>query len=780
MKLYNQNYIWDLHIHTCKCKKPSKEFKNMSIEEYIDGLLNIYSSYKNLKLISFTDHNRISYDVINEFEKRGTGISVIPGVEVDLYLKKEDVEKRNFKHLVFYFDPVLLKYQNFLDEINEYLVSNQSIMFNDFLDMLIEKKFEFLISPHFLKQEKRGIDTGWVNHDITTRKSKKYIDQFFCFWESAGASSIALAQEFVNEYCNEERVSIVSFSDGNTFEKINDYLSNPPQYFAALPTFSGLKIVGSDSRRIDKNLQILEEERKNNYLGRIIFEGNEIHLSSKLNVIVGGRGSGKSILADKIAIELSNEKRKIIKEKNNKRLDFLDSKPIEIYNMSNRMLRKDSILYDYYNQGYITDLFSSKDIDMKEIYFSGEFNQLKKFNEQKLRSEIVTKYTELVNDFKPVSLKDNLTSLESKIKNVDYIKKPVKLSSKVDKYKKLSYAKYKKIYNKVFVNTIIPKEIQDNPRILKSFADFFTNLNQEIYNHNLFEIDVNYLNNSIRDIYDKEISARDKQHKIKSATLKLIKDSINNEVILTKERVDIIKSLIEMSKEIPLYDFDNKIVQGYEGNRFEFLREVSVEHPLKYFFRLFDKYFDSQITGIKSNQFPLKIKDAIDIFCYDPLKNIKKSKKLSNMINELTSFETLLININNSIKYNDGNKIISLDEQSPGTKANILMEYIAYVDTNVPLIIDQPEDNVDNFTIYNKLTNWFEAMKERRQILVVTHDANIVVNADSENIIFTTNIDDHFNYTYGAFEYDNNIENISNVLEGGKNAIERRLKKYGK
>ncbi len=117
---------------------------------------------------------------------------------------------------------------------------------------------------------------------------------------------------------------------------------------------------------------------------------------------------------------------------------------------------------------------------------------------------------------------------------------------------------------------------------------------------------------------------------------------------------------------------------------------------------------------------------------------------------------------------------------SPGTQTNILIEYIVHKDTNVPLLIDQPEDNVDNQTIYNKIRGWFMNLKQARQVIVVTHDANIVINADAENVIIAEQpAPGRFVYDYGALEYGDIIDRASLVLDGGKDAVRRRLVKYG-
>ena len=96
-----ESSLWDLHIHTCDCPKASGDFKGMSVSDYIDKLVEIFRKYSDLSLISFTDHNHISKRVYDEFESRKTGISVLPGIECDVFLDKEtkDKDAKGFKHV---------------------------------------------------------------------------------------------------------------------------------------------------------------------------------------------------------------------------------------------------------------------------------------------------------------------------------------------------------------------------------------------------------------------------------------------------------------------------------------------------------------------------------------------------------------------------------------------------------------------------------------------------------------------------------------------------------
>lgn len=86
-RIINDSSIWDLHIHSCKSPKSTGEFQKMEVDEYIKLLLDIFKDYPNLSLISFTDHNYISYEVYEKFVLANSGIAIVPGIEIDVKIK---------------------------------------------------------------------------------------------------------------------------------------------------------------------------------------------------------------------------------------------------------------------------------------------------------------------------------------------------------------------------------------------------------------------------------------------------------------------------------------------------------------------------------------------------------------------------------------------------------------------------------------------------------------------------------------------------------------------
>lgn len=99
---------------------------------------------------------------------------------------------------------------------------------------------------------------------------------------------------------------------------------------------------------------------------------------------------------------------------------------------------------------------------------------------------------------------------------------------------------------------------------------------------------------------------------------------------------------------------------------------------------------------------------------------------------------------------------------------------------NKPIIIDQPEDNLDNQSVYNKLVPCICAAKQKRQVIIVTHNPNIAVACDAEQIICCKMDKNTHKITYlsGAIEDQEIKQNVVDILEGTMPAFDLRRRKY--
>ena len=97
-----------------------------------------------------------------------------------------------------------------------------------------------------------------------------------------------------------------------------------------------------------------------------------------------------------------------------------------------------------------------------------------------------------------------------------------------------------------------------------------------------------------------------------------------------------------------------------------------------------------------------------------------------------------------------------------------------------PIIIDQPEDNLDNQSIYTKLVPCILKAKKNRQVIIVTHNPNIAIACDAEQIIIA-NINKsslEISYKSGSIENEDINKDIVDILEGTVPAFNLRERKY--
>ncbi len=141
----------------------------------------------------------------------------------------------------------------------------------------------------------------------------------------------------------------------------------------------------------------------------------------------------------------------------------------------------------------------------------------------------------------------------------------------------------------------------------------------------------------------------------------------------------------------------------------------------------------------------------------------------------------------------------AIEHMSPGKKALVLLRLLIDLsESEWPILIDQPEDDLDNRSIFDDLVGYIKRKKRERQIIVATHNANIVVGGDAEQVIIanqnggnTPNISKQFEYRSGGIEsievdvkspgilYQQGVKDqICRILEGGERAFELRSKKY--
>jgi ABC-type lipoprotein export system ATPase subunit len=155
---------------------------------------------------------------------------------------------------------------------------------------------------------------------------------------------------------------------------------------------------------------------------------------------------------------------------------------------------------------------------------------------------------------------------------------------------------------------------------------------------------------------------------------------------------------------------------------------------------------------------------------------LRKHTSVTDLYDFLWSFGYLIPEY--SLKL-DGKDLTQL---SPGERGALLLVFYLLVDkSDKPIIVDQPEENLDNQTVYHLLIPVIRAVKKRRQIIMVTHNPNIAVVCDAEQVIHAS-IDraqgNRITYTSGSIEDAVINKHVLDVLEGTRPAFDNRGGKY--
>ena len=136
------------------------------------------------------------------------------------------------------------------------------------------------------------------------------------------------------------------------------------------------------------------------------------------------------------------------------------------------------------------------------------------------------------------------------------------------------------------------------------------------------------------------------------------------------------------------------------------------------------------------------------------------------------------IDFTKSVKYKDGDDLVNFENMTGGQKAMALLDLIFNLSKGgYPIIIDQPENDIDVSGISNDLKKLILDQKERRQVIMATHSPNLLLLTDSENVIVAENKNNAIEYHNGGIENKQIQDDIINILEGGKGALEKRMQK---
>jgi ABC-type lipoprotein export system ATPase subunit len=320
------------------------------------------------------------------------------------------------------------------------------------------------------------------------------------------------------------------------------------------------------------------------------------------------------------------------------------------------------------------------------------------------------------------------------------------------------------------------KGLKDEQTILKQWYESKTKIENEIEN---LKSQINNIQNNLTEMEKIKVQ-------LKEYYLELIKIKIEQ-----KKKYEDLKSVLEKDNNISfdvkiefnyekLYAIEDSIIKHGQGNSQEKIQDILKDKFIS-ILNINESNLDDDFSDI------CELIDWIngDLFIKDIFGENRSSESLLKKGLNLSDFYNWIYDDYYEVNYFINFKSKPLETLSPGQKGLALMKIFLKLDKSTkPLLIDQPEDNLDNKSVYFDLVDDIKEIKKKRQVIIATHNPNLVVNTDTEQVIVAKFEDNPSNgqpkiqYYAGALEDINIRKEVCDILEGGDTAFRKREERY--
>lgn len=775
----------DLHMHTFAGITRDKkcDVVNFSYQKYVTVLL----KYK-IQLCAVTNHNIINFEnyIMLNYLANLLHRNILLGVELDTV-----TDSNHPLHIVTIFKKCFeenLKVSYHINSLTKIKKSDPEIIYSsgDIVDLL--GKYDSILIPHGIKS--KGIFEEASETNIM-EALKKVKERFIRIFDSPSNWKLEQIKDFLSSIGEEQldQFGGVLFSDIRNWDSYDKKYRN--FYMNAEPTFKGLvHSITNPTRRFKKYDSI---NINDNYISKIILKANNnqnriietiLHFNNDYNCIIGKSGSGKSLLLNLIKREL------ISGYSENEQYDFSKNTSVEIYNEKGNLLNPNIINVDTGAALYDKIIRANASKDNEDIYsiielINNKFIKREKFNKflENYKKKIM-QYCKVLKD-----IQENEKSITEKL---------TELNSKISQKKSLMSIK---VFN---INILEEEKITYTNVFLQQFAEYetyITSLKNLLVDckENEKQSIINTIEKLSTQMYslNKKMIFRNllEKYKIKKiSTIKKIIEDINGNI---SQKAQLKTKLIN---EIP--NDMNNLIELIKQN---FINKLKIDS-----FSLnitADDIDDEKIVNIKHNVV-VKEKIAIDLTKFnikdnkifntygkktmleDKIFNLTDPSEARKIINKYA--ELNLINDNKSGISDDFDVTVQIlfdgqdvNELNPGTIAktyiSIYFEEEIKDGKNNVILFDQIENDVDKPFISDVLRELIEDTKGYVQIIIVTHDPIVAVNADPTNYIECIRDKDKFYYRSFCPECDDRDElnTIAKNVDGSKEVIKNRYEIYG-
>ncbi|MEZ9916777.1 TrlF family AAA-like ATPase [Vibrio breoganii] len=877
---------WDLHIHS-PLTHQNNQFGGTTLTEYANKL-----NQEELSLVGITNYfffadNELE-QVRDAIQSNGFDIKVLGNLEFRISQPNKDSEFINI-HCIFAEHLTTAQINGAMSKLKiKNTTLSQGAIYCEQASlqqhnvkveevMIDYAELEEHLSLHF----KRGVDYlmvvcpngyGGFRPDMKEGRSLALAKEIDKFGDMIFGSTEKDRDFFLSgRGSNLPPKPVFSCSDAHTMQIIGTQYS----WVKARPTFEGLRQVLIEPK---ERIQIVDDFVERTFvkphfqsisLDGILFPGQLLQfktatlpLNRNMVAIIGGRGTGKSILLDSIRTKFPNNPKSpglrtvdakglaiTLNQGGNTKIHFnqpenvysylhvsqgdiqhVSQEPDELSNEIKRMLGLNDATFDHAHAQLIQDCLAKY---RAFIDYRQTADHLGNSINTEAYQEAVIKYnTDLIKTLTSPQNQGLIVRYQGNIQSINKIKQFITQCSQTLHSIKQSVEPLNASIGQINTSKLLSSLV---PHIDYSTTTQALQVNIDSSNKNLDVLDKE--NESIVEDFKKQGINQDISsllNKVNECQTQI--DAANNKLIEIKEKNNQYFALINDRKDFAqayqtfLNDQKHEIDFAFiklsqpqeawnsEQNQLvqDILTDISIYGSQSFNIQVF---YSSLLTCLNGGKFREtasqssleKLKQTFNVHSIDDFFRLLKNEKIITIpesedpisledlcwrgeyFNQVGRFELLdylykphrvqtYLHVNAEFQY----KGKTVDKLSVGQRGTFYVCLKLATDPfGSPFIFDQPEDDLDNDFIMKQLVPLFRRIKKYRQVIIVTHNANLVVNSDAEQIVIANNEDEVLSYYSGAVEDGpicsaNSIRTrVCEILEGGGYAFEQREKKYG-
>ena len=772
----------DLHIHSCySSSKDGDKVKNNTLEAL--PLLVEKLTQNEVNVCSITDHDVFNYEIYHTLKSYETdeGIikKVLPGVEFSVLFSHAGKE-RPLHIIAIFSDKDDLKVQNVESVLSSFPPKNKTYTEIEFLEILRKIDIDTILIVH----QKQSLYSQGKN-DATALGHEKFLEfihtDYFEALEFRNKRNETFNRTFLEEQNLADKARLVTGTDCHDWnvypgEDAATDTDFPYTYAKCLPTFRGLVMAITDATRLKRinSFFCADKYTLDSIDLKIDKKDINIPLSKGINVIIGDNSIGKSLLLHAIVGYKKPGTISLDKKVVDGYKAYLKNNNMEIQSK----LSKDNI-FCFDMQGEVRTKFEHGQLTAT--------NFLSNYFPDPVDSKIYRSHVETVIN-RMIEYLTQKFQLDAKLSELGKFEIVVNESNaeSLTFIKNLRRTKPKTQNHTVLVNSITNahlsvSEILEKKKILDeediSFIEQTVSHLLELCKKYKSKIDSMIIESEKIEEVATAIDEISEQHN------KGISDSQKRISVFEENTTDIISkivAIINSKKNLPKFELcmDTVTISPHHNqvHNYEFISKLKLRE-------LSTEYLSSVLSRV------LKAHESID---WETITEHELESKLLNRdksIPVLQFFKESILKIVDEDLVNEHAIIVDGEDRysqmSAGLNSKIYFDLLSYETRQDGVyIIDQPEDNVSQSSIREYLLDRFKTMGENRQIIMVTHNPQFVVNLDADNLIYITKDSNQFIVQSGALEYSceeySILDIVAKNIDGGLESIKKRWKRYEK